>query len=170
MLAQLVRKAKVANLVMVVLLELKANLVIKDPADHPAHLDQLENPVQKALLVKLVKSFLANLAQLVHPALLANLVHLVQLPSPAKLAKTDLKDHPVQVANLALLAAPAKLAHLEKSALLANLEHLAPAITAHLLVWLLVIRPNDPQDSKNFEIPCFIFCLFSFRNVPYLKC
>jgi hypothetical protein len=116
------------------------NQETKDHVDHPDHPDQLAPTATKDLQAKLVNSPdpnpdhqetlvpTANPVQLARPA---RLVKLVKTAPQAPLARKETLVLPVDPARLALPAVPA---------IPAKMAHLAAANTAHLLVWLQVIK------------------------------
>jgi hypothetical protein len=112
-----------------------------DPVGHRAHLAPMET---QARLVRLDHRVKLAPAQKHHPAHLVQEVPKARLVNQANLAHLE-RMPPAQeplalLAILALQATRASLGHLVPPATQARVEALACAPTAHLLVWLQVIK------------------------------
>jgi len=133
-------------LVPLVLLDNPEDLELLDHLDPLVLLETLEVLEHLAMLEKSLDQNLAQqdplvpLANLALPALPVNLAVPARMAAPAQL---------VDQAMVAPLAVPAKLAELVLLETLARTVPLAVANIAHLLVWLLVIKHQIPNQTSH---------------------
>lgn len=119
---------------------LMASPETKGHADHPAHQAQQVPQETKAQLETPAELLVLAPAQLAHQARPASPVHQVPLANPARLVTmaTQVPQAPPEM--LVLQAVPARLVAPAPQVTPARPAHLAAANTAHLLVWLQVIK------------------------------
>lgn len=122
---------------------LMASQEIKDHAAHPDPQATAEKMATRELLVTTANSSQAKQARRVLLAPLVNPVQEVLLVSPVQLVKMVVPAQRVHLVMLVPLAALAKLVVLVALVTQAKLVPLAAASTAHLLVWLLVIKKTS---------------------------
>jgi len=126
---------------------LMANLEIRDLEDHPVQAAHQEIQETKVHLETQAKPLDQNQVHLVKRDLLANLANLDQLANLAVLARMAVQAAQAALATVEHLAAQAKLEMEALLEILAKMDHQAVASTAHLLVWLLVIKRRHPSHS-----------------------
>lgn len=140
------------------------NPAIKDPVDHPAHLAQQETQAKKEQQAMLVNSQDPKLAHQVSLVLQVNPALQVPLVNKAKLAKMADLAFPVLPAMLVLQVALAKLALQAAPVMQANPVFPAVANTAHLLVWLLVIKYGSLERMAKIINHLFSHISDQYRN------